>query len=508
MIPLFKVFMSNSASQSVSNVLNSGMITQASKVEEFETALKSYFNHPYILTLNSATSGLTLALRLLNLQPGDEVLSTALTCTATNFPILANNLNIKWVDVDVNTCNISIEDLENKISHNTKAIMLVHWAGIPNDLDKIHTIVKQKEIEFNTSIRIIEDCAHSFGAKYNDKFIGTHGNISVFSLQAIKHVTSGDGGLIFLPNEEEYERAKLLRWFGIDRNYRSKGDFRMEHDIKEWGYKFHMNDINASIGIENLKFANSIVNDHQYNANIYFKELSNLKYTQLLTINSNSLPAWWIFTIKVKDRDRFIEYAKFCGVTASQVHKRNDIHSCLSEFQSELPNLDILEKEYVSIPVGWWIKDKERDRIIECVKNWDFVCDLRVRNLKEIDYSTNYLELYKELNGVDLMNMTLETFKKKLTDEYYVIEYEKKIIVCGKLIVENKFYDSVGHIEDVITHLDFRRKKLGSIMVNYLVDKAKSSGCYKVVLSAREKNENFYKSLGFSSDNKEYKIYF
>jgi dTDP-4-amino-4,6-dideoxygalactose transaminase len=205
-IPLFKVNMDNNL-EIVMNTLTSGMITQGSKVEEFENKLKEYFNYPYILTLNSATSGLTLAYRLLNLNNDDVVISTPLTCFATNAAILANNLNIIWADTDPNTCNIDLQDVKNKINENTKVLTFVHWGGIPVNLDIVEELKIYTKNTYGHDLYIVEDCAHSFGSEFNGKKLGTYGNICVFSLQAIKHLTSGDGGLIFLPNEEMYKRA-------------------------------------------------------------------------------------------------------------------------------------------------------------------------------------------------------------------------------------------------------------------------------------------------------------
>ena len=141
-IPLFKVYM-NEDIDIITDTLKSGMITQGKKVEEFEEKLKTYFNYPYLLTLNSATSGLTLAYRLLNLKPGvDNVISTPLTCFATNASILANNLDIIWADTDTNTCNIDLEDVKRKINSNTKALSFVHWGGNPIDLNKVDELKK------------------------------------------------------------------------------------------------------------------------------------------------------------------------------------------------------------------------------------------------------------------------------------------------------------------------------------------------------------------------------
>ena len=272
-IDLFKVFMAPTAAHEVGKVLNSGYIGQGPKVEEFEENLKSLFNHDYVSTVNAGTSALHLALRLLKnpnekqvichgsvsynsywpgLEDGDEVLATPMTCTASNWPILANNLKIKWVDIDPTTLNMDLDDLARKITPKTKVIMLVHWGGYPNDLDKIKQIQEDALRRFGFKPAVIEDGAHSFGSEYKGKMIGGHGNLTMFSLQAIKHITSIDGGLLLSPHKDLHRRTKLLRWYGIDRDGDRK-DFRCEADITEWGFKFHMNDVNASIGLANLK---------------------------------------------------------------------------------------------------------------------------------------------------------------------------------------------------------------------------------------------------------------
>jgi dTDP-4-amino-4,6-dideoxy-D-glucose/dTDP-4-amino-2,4-dideoxy-beta-L-xylose transaminase len=154
----------------------------------------------------------------IGLEDGDEVLTTPLTCTATNWPILANNFNIKWVDIDPETLNMDLDDLARKITPKTKAIFVVHWGGYPLDLDRLEEIQNHANRLYGFKPAIIEDCAHAMGSKYKGKLIGTHGNICTFSLQAIKHITSGDGGLLFVPHDELYKRGKLLRWYGIDRD--------------------------------------------------------------------------------------------------------------------------------------------------------------------------------------------------------------------------------------------------------------------------------------------------
>jgi dTDP-4-amino-4,6-dideoxygalactose transaminase len=374
-IQLFKVHMAPTAADEVAKVLNSGYIGQGPKVEEFENYLKEYFNHDYIQTINSGTSALHLALHLLKkpngkwpgIEEGDEVLATAMTCTASNFPILANGLKIKWVDIDPTTLNMDLDDLARKITPKTKAIILVHWGGYPNDLNKIKQIQSQAEELYGFKPAVIEDGAHSFGSKYMGKPIGTHGNLTMYSLQAIKHITSIDGGLLLSPHQELHRRGKLIRWYGIDREGNRK-DFRCEADIEEWGFKFHMNDVCATVGIENLKHANELIQKHKDNATYYDKHLQNIPGVTLLKREPGFESAFWIYSMLVENRDGFYKHMKDCGIVVSQVHERNDKHTSVKEFRTPLPVLDRTIGKIVSIPVGWWITPEEREYIVDCIK--------------------------------------------------------------------------------------------------------------------------------------------
>jgi dTDP-4-amino-4,6-dideoxygalactose transaminase len=387
-IPLFKVFMSPTAAEEVGKVLNSGYIGQGPKVDEFEKQLKEYFNHDYVLTLNAGTSALHLALHLLKkssgydkifdgmaseksiwpgLQDGDEVLATPMTCTASNWPILANNLRIKWVDIDPTTLNMDLDDLARKITPKTKVIMLVHWGGYPNDLDRIKEIQEKAYQMYGFKPVVIEDGAHSLGSTYKGKPIGSHGNMTMYSLQAIKHITSIDGGLLLTPHKDLYNRAKLMRWYGIDRDGDRK-DFRCEADVEEWGFKFHMNDVCATVGIENFKHAKEIISKHRENARYYDQTLKNITGVTLLTRHDGHESSYWIYSLLVENRDRFYKHMKDCGIAVSQVHERNDKHTCVKEFRSNLPALDKTIGKIVSIPVGWWVTEEDREYIVECIK--------------------------------------------------------------------------------------------------------------------------------------------
>ena len=386
-VPLFKVFMAppSELDAPTLDVLHSGYITQGKKVEEFEESLAAFFGNPRVLTLNSATSGLHLALHLLHKPmpeeswPGltenvDEVLTCPLTCTATNWPILANRLRIKWVDADPRTCNICLADLEHKLSPTTKVIVLVHWGGSPVDLDRVARMQEVCFQRFGFRPRVIEDCAHAIGAEQNGRKLGNHGNMCVFSLQAIKHLTSVDGGLLVLPTQRLYERGKLLRWFGIDRNKRSgSGDFRMEPDVPEYGFKFHMNDLNATIGLANLAHLPRLLQACRENAAHLSEHLVQLPgLTALDALPMGTRSAYWLYTLRVPAawRARFFAHMQSRGVMVSAVHQRNDVHSCVARFATMLPQLNELAEELVCIPVGWWLTAADRERIVDAIKTY------------------------------------------------------------------------------------------------------------------------------------------
>ena len=378
-IPLFKVFMSEKASHTVSDVLSSGYVTQGPEVEKFEDVLKEFFDNDRVVTTNSATSALHLIFHMLKEyglgenkikidEPEDHVLTTPLTCTATNWPIISNNINLKWVDVNPENCNMDLSDLENKLNQNTKAVVVVHWGGYPVDLERLKEIQINFEKKYGFKFVIIEDCAHAFGAKTEGQQIGNTGNISTFSFQAIKHLTSVDGGCVNFNCDEDVERAKLLRWYGIDRNENRK-DFRCESDILNVGFKFHMNDVNAYIGRMNYEpVSNELLQKHIENGHYYNQNLKDIKDLELMNCSDNLDIPFWIYTIKVKNRDKFMKHMENKNIIVSRVHERNDKHTATKAYQTNLPLLESFIDEMVCIPVGWWVGENEREYISDSIK--------------------------------------------------------------------------------------------------------------------------------------------
>lgn len=356
--------MPESVLEPLKKTLLSGYIGQGSKVDEFESVLTRWIGCSYSLTINSCTSGIQLALRLANVGIGDEVLSTPMTCTATNVPILAMGAKIVWVDIDPKTGNMDPNDIERKITKKTKAIIMVHWGGAPCDVEEIHAIAHRH------GLKVIEDAAHAFGSVYREKKIGNHSDFVCFSFQAIKHLTTVDGGLLVCKSEKDYKRGKLLRWYGINREG-SRKDFRCEEDVLEYGYKFHMNDVCATIGLEQMKYVDENVSKHRENAKFYDLELKSSKNVSLCESKTDRLSAYWLYTILIREKQKFMEFMNHQGIQVSSVHARNDTHTMFKEFRTDLPNVTKFTNQMVCIPVGWWVSPQDRETIVRLIREFD-----------------------------------------------------------------------------------------------------------------------------------------
>lgn len=338
-------------------VLYGGYVAQGEQVDSFEREFERYIGSGHSLTVNSGTAALHVALILAGVKEGDEVISTALTAEPTNVAIKMTGAKIRYADIDGNTGNISPESIENNINRTTKALMVVDYAGISVNVTKIKFISEK----FN--IPVIHDAAHALGAKFNGLKTGNHFPYTIFSFQAIKHLTTIDGGILQVSSRERYERGKLIRWFGIDKN-----STRLENDIKFQGYKYHMNNVNAAIGLVQLSVIDNIINAHIDNGKFFDKELENVPGVELLRYHPASEPSYWLYTLKVENRAGFIRKLAEFGITASELHKRNDLHSYLNDFNAELPELDKFYSKMVHIPCGWWVTDEDRERIVSVIK--------------------------------------------------------------------------------------------------------------------------------------------
>jgi len=357
MIPLFQVFMAPEAPERVAETLASGYIGQGPRVEEFETALQREWglDHPPV-TVSSGTAAITLALRLIGITPGDEVISTPMTCVATNSPVALMGATIVWADIDPLTGLLDPYDAARKITPRTKAIIGVDWGGRRCDYRALRA----------PGLPVIQDAAHAFGPPGDDC-----GDYVCYSFQAIKHLTTGDGGALVSTSRQQADRARLLRWFGLDR---TKGEtFRCRQRILEIGDKLHMNDVAATIGLANLPYMGEVVGRHRRHAEALSEALGAMAETAELTLpERDDRGSWWLYTVQTDRRASLERMLRDAGIQCSQVHSRNDHHPAFvtASLGGGLPGVDDFTRRQLAIPVGWWLKDMDLALIVNTIGEW------------------------------------------------------------------------------------------------------------------------------------------
>lgn len=359
MIPLVKPYFPSREElmPALEKIIYSGYVAEGQAVYDFEDSFRKYIGNPYSLALHSGTDALHLSFILAGIKSGDEVISTPMTAEPTNTSIVMVGGKVVWGDVDPQNGLLDPNSVRALISEKTKAIVLVHYAGMVCDMDEFNKISK----EFN--IPIIEDAAHALGSKYNGLMVGNNSPYTIFSLQAIKHMTTVDGGFLCVKNEKEMGRARRLRWFGLD-----KKRSRLENDITEVGYKYGMNNVNATIGLVQMKYVNEIIGRYIDNGHFYDRELKDVNGLKLVKYNPHTEASYWLYTMLVEDRENFIKMMEANGVTVSPLHHRSDTHSIFKGSLRELPAMEQWYRNFVHIPCGWWVSDEERDRIVELIK--------------------------------------------------------------------------------------------------------------------------------------------
>lgn len=348
----------------VAKVMRSGMLGEGPVVSLFTDRLKQLFRHDGVLCVNSCTSALILALRAAGVKYGDSVVSSPFTMIATNTAIRAVGAHPVWADVDPDTFCINLDDAYLAARDDTRAIVVTCVGGIvPFGLS-----------DYPGKHPLILDCAHALTTEYQGTHISDWGDFSCFSFQSIKHLTTGDGGAITC--NQSYERVEKLKWFGMTRKVpdnKSRLQHQMTSDVTDWGYKFHMNDISAAIGLSNFDFAiNEAVASSVDNARYYMNELASLDGIQLPHPPDGCYPSWWVFGFLADQRDRLIAYLDKRGIEATPLWRRNDEYTCFhaSKTTRDLPGMDIIAKHAVFIPSGYWVQDYERDKIVRTIKRF------------------------------------------------------------------------------------------------------------------------------------------
>lgn len=358
----------------VTDSIQSGWITTGPKVERFTEDLRKYIGAPYVAPLSSATAGLHLALLAYGIGPGDEVVTTPLTFAATaNVIVLVGAIPI-FADIDRKTLQIRPEEVEKKITSRTRAILPVHFAGQPVDLDPLMDLAKKNNLV------IIEDAAHAIGTEYKGKRIGSHGNTSVFSFHPNKNITTGEGGVVATFDEEIFKTVSLLKFHGMDKNawkrFDKSGSAR--YDITLPGYKYNMMDIQAAMGIHQLKKLDGFIEERTIRAQRYqefFAEITGIIIPEEVPFPHRH--AWHLYTPLIDidaltiSRDQFMQELKDRNIGSGLHYTAVHEFSYYAEKFGHKPN-DFSDTHYVSdrilsLPLFPAMTDQDQEDVIEAV---------------------------------------------------------------------------------------------------------------------------------------------
>lgn len=362
-LSLFRVQHPAGIGRDIAHVFASGYIAEGPRVREFERQLGLALKRD-VVAVNSCTSALTLALVVAGVGTNSVVLTTPMTCAATNTPILNLGAIPVWVDIDPCTGLMDPEDALRvaKRYPEARTLVCVDWGGMQAPIDLLS----------ETGLFIIEDAAHAFDGVDPDR---RPADVCCYSFQAIKHLTTGDGGALAFSGPQSAGirgLAKRLRWFGIDREAVAPGDSRIELDIPEAGYKFHMNDLAATIGLANLPRA--IVDVKHYRAwAAYLAGHLDPRFERMSSDVDTMLASWWIYTVLLPKRglqESFRVHMRERGVQVSQVHRRNDEYSCFSPYQRELPGVTEFSERMMCLPCHSDLEGEDVEHIVAAANDF------------------------------------------------------------------------------------------------------------------------------------------
>ena len=369
MIPIFRPSLGEEEFNAVKEVMQSGWIGLGPKTRQFERDFAAYLGVPHVIGMNSATAALHLALTALGIGPGDEVISPSLTFVSTNHAILYNGATPVFGDVEEETLTLDPTDVERKITPRTKAIMPMHYAGHPCEMDAI------MQLAHAHNLYVVEDTAHATGALYKGRPAGTFGHMNCFSFHAVKNLTMGEGGAVATADEEIARHLLRLRWVGITRDTWSRSEtgksYSWYYDVVELGYKYHLSDIAAAIGIVQLQRLpelngkrRSIV--ERYNA--AFKELG---WLRLPVERPEMRSAYHAYVVRVANRDAFMAHLQQRDVATSVHYIPNHLYDMYRGYRSDVP---VTEREWtklVTLPLFPDMTDDQVSQVIEAVCSFD-----------------------------------------------------------------------------------------------------------------------------------------
>ncbi len=369
MIPYGRQTIEEDDIQAVADVLRSDYLTTGPKIAEFEKMVADYVGAKYAVAISNGTSALHAACFAAGIQPGDEVITTPLTFAASSNCVLYCGGTPVFADVDPKTYNIDPEDIRRKITDKTKAIIAVHLAGQPCDMDEIHKIAKEHDLI------VIEDGAHALGSVYKGKKVGTLSDMTTFSFHPVKPITTGEGGMIVTDNEEFYQKMMLFRSHGItrDENLMTRNDGPWFYQQLDLGYNYRITDIQCALGCSQMKKLDRFLalrKEIVARYNEAFADCENIVTPYQLPETESG---WHLYIVQVKncDRRKVFEALREHGIAVNvhyipvylhpyyQEHGYKDVHC---------RNAEEVYSHIISLPLYPTLTEEQQQYVIETLK--------------------------------------------------------------------------------------------------------------------------------------------
>ena len=349
MIPLFKPYMPEALPE-VDSILHSGILAYGKWGHEFEKKLGEYIGNSQILATNSFNAAYQVAITTLGLQPDDEVIGSPMTCLASNQPFATQHVKIVWADIEPDTGMLDVEDVRKKISPRTKAILVNHFCGYVGYVDDVLALAKEK------GLLVIEDAIEGFGSECKGKRVGNLGaDVTVYSFQTVRLPNTIDGGAVSFKDKVFYEKAILVRDYGIYRP-RFRDDLQeISHlcDIAIPGYGATPSEINSYVGSLQMDVIDNLLERQQQQARKWDVLLDD-PGVKPVTVVPNTKPNYWVYGVLSDNKRDFMEEWRNKGYYASGVHLPNTYYSVFGK-QPELKGVQEFYSKYVALPCGWWI---------------------------------------------------------------------------------------------------------------------------------------------------------
>jgi len=364
MLPVSRPSIGIEEIEEVKKVFDTGWLGLGSTVFEFENKLKEYLNAKNVIAVNSGSTALHIALDAFGISEGNEVIVPSLTFCASIQVITALKAIPVFCEVDPNTLNIDVDDVKRRITSKTNAIMPVHYCGNACDMDTLLDLGK----EYN--VYIVEDAAHAFASSYKGKKIGSFGDATCFSFDPIKNITCGEGGAVVLSDDVIAEEIRRKRILGINKDtwHRYKNERSWFYEVTTQGYRYHMSNINAAIGLVQLKKLDMFLEKKRNIVNLYNEKFKDLEGIRLLKWNLNeTAPFTYIFRVLNGKRDKMMDFLKDKGVGTGVHYIANHIQPYFSQYATPLPVTEKIWDEILTLPLYYDMKDSDADLVINSV---------------------------------------------------------------------------------------------------------------------------------------------